>query len=147
MASTSPLNAIRAAICGVLDSSSDLAEALRGRMAFRDVRAFTTFPFLAIGFTRNEAGPESHIREHTVTVHLWLSPGESEAAQALMDSIREALDRGPLLIEDAQVASFRFERSGVRLASELDALHATVCYRLRLSGMHRPASVEAAECR
>jgi len=133
MASVISDDAIRAAVCALLDSDSEAAALLHDRMAFRDVGAFTTFPFLAIGHTKVHALSPTRVEKHVVTVHLWLEPDEAETAQRLMQIIRRALESGPLQVCGADVRSFRHEASSVRLASELEALHGTVRFRLTLS--------------
>lgn len=135
-------DAVRAAVCALLDGDGGL-EALRDRMAFRDVGAFTTFPFLAIGHTRPCRGPLVRVEEHVVTVHLWLAPGETVAARHLMQTIRRVLDGGTLRLGCADVLGFSHESSGVRLAPELEALHATIQYRLRLSRKRLSGSAPA----
>ncbi len=133
MASIISDDAIRAAVCALLDADSEAAALLHNRMAFRDVGAFTTFPFLAIGHTKVHALSPTRVEEHIVTVHLWLQPDETEAAQRLIQTIRSALESGPLQVCGAEVRSFRHEASSVRLATELEALHGTVRFRLTLS--------------
>ena len=130
-------DAIRGAVCTLLDGNREVAAVLKNRMAFRDIGAFTTFPFLAIGHTREHSARPPHVEEHIVTVHIWLKPGETEAARNLMRSIERALDRGPLRLPGAVVRAFRHEASNVRLAPELEALHATIRYRLKLSRPRR----------
>lgn len=137
MASITSDDAIRVAVSALLDANREVAAVLNGRMAFRDIGAFTTFPFLAIGHTREHAPSSSHVETHIVTVHLWLRPGEAETAQELMQTIQRALEHDPLRIPGAIVRSFRHEASSVRLAPELDALHATLRYRLKLSRKRR----------
>lgn len=133
-------DAIRSAVYRLLDPNPDIALALQKRMAFRDVAAFTTFPFLAIGHSREQAQPHARTEEHIVTVHLWLKPGEDAVARDLMRSIRCTLDRGHLRVPGARVLRFRLERSGLRPAPELEALHATMRYRLRLSRLRGAAT-------
>lgn len=133
MASFISADMIRDAVGDLLDANCEVARVLHHRMAFRDVEAFTTFPFLAIGHTRASGDAPEPVEEHIVTVHLWLAPGETAAAEELMGSIRRALDEGPLRIQGALVRRFSHEKSSARLAPELEALHATVRYRLRIS--------------
>lgn len=134
--------AIRAGVCAVLDSDPDVAVVLQKRVAFRDVGAFTTFPFLAIGHTTEPMPPQSRLEEHLVTVHLWLRPGEMASARDLVRIVRGALDRGRLRLRGVDVLKFSHEASRISLAAELEALHATVRYRLRLS---RPRGAERTE--
>ncbi|MCL4766304.1 MAG: DUF3168 domain-containing protein [Hyphomicrobiaceae bacterium] len=139
-----PGDAVRAAVCALIDQDRGVAAVLQDRMAFRDIGAFTTFPFLAIGHTRIRSPPSSpQVEEHAVTVHLWLEPGETAAAQRLMQVIRRALDQGSLRLGGADVLGFSHESSGVRLAPELEALHATIRYRLRLTRKRLSGSAPA----
>ncbi|MGE8942132.1 DUF3168 domain-containing protein [Leptospira interrogans] len=125
-------DAIRAAVSATLDGDPEVKTVLQNRVAFRDISAFSTFPFLAIGHAYDRADPTAHDQQHLVTVNIWLRPGEERAARKLIRILRRALDEARLAIPGAHVMAFKHERSSVRPAPELDALHATVRYRLVL---------------
>jgi hypothetical protein len=125
-------DAIRAAVSSALDGDPEVKTVLQNRVAFRDISAFSTFPFLAIGHAYDRGRSTTHDQHHLVTVNIWLRPSEERTARKLTRILRRALDEAWLAIPGVNVVAFRHERSSVRPAPELDALHATVRYRLIL---------------
>jgi len=125
-------DAIKSAVYGVLDANAEVKSVLQDRIAFRDISAFSTFPFVAIGQALDRAQSQPPDEHHLVTVNIWLRPGEERAARKLVRIVKRALDDAKIEVPGASVLTFRHERSSLRPAPELDALHATVRYRLIL---------------
>ena len=139
-----PSDAIRAAVSATLDGDAEVKAVLQNRVAFRDISAFSTFPFLAIGHAYDRERSTTHDQHHLVTVNIWLRPGEERIARKLTRILRRALDEARLAIPGANVVAFKHERSSVRPAPELDALHATVRYRLVLDAETKKTKKPAA---
>lgn len=123
---------IKSAVYGALDADSEVNSVLHDRVAFRDISAFSTFPFLAIGHTLDRTQSHPPEEQHLITVNVWLRPSEERAGRQLMRILRRALDDARLNIPNADIAALKHERSSLMPAPELEALHATVQYRLIL---------------
>ncbi len=137
-------DAIRSAVSAALDADTEVKTVLEHRVAFRDISAFSSFPFLAIGHSYDRPQSTAREQQHLITVNIWLRPGEERKARKLTRILRRALDEARLTIADASVIAFKHERSSVRPAPELDALHATVDYRLLLDTCAKKAVKRAA---